>query len=160
MKPALATPTMISQAWTCLRTSIFFRQSDAKTNTRFGLTASRLCILASPAQLVSRPMRAQQCKRRKQLMEPASSFSTSCSEVACEVQPKRGGADRNLPFKSGRNGSKIGPYSQLRGQSVGRSQAAPEQIPLPRAHSGGPIPSGYGSKLRCLLLAQSGHAER
>jgi hypothetical protein len=29
---------------------------------------------------------------------------------------KRGVADSSLSFKSGRSGSKIGPYSQLRGQ--------------------------------------------
>ena len=53
-------------------------------------------------------------------MESASSFSTSRSEVVCEVEPKCGGADRSLSFKSGRSGSKIGPYSQLRGQFSGR----------------------------------------
>ncbi len=56
-------------------------------------------------------------------MESASSFSTSRSEVACEVEPKCGGADRSLSFKSGRSGSKIGPYSQLRGQVSGRRQS-------------------------------------
>jgi hypothetical protein len=56
-------------------------------------------------------------------MESASSFSTSCSEVACEVQPKRGVADGSLAFKFGRSGSKTGPSSQLRGQSAGRTQS-------------------------------------
>jgi hypothetical protein len=48
--------------------------------------------------------------------QSASSFSTSCSEVACAGQAKRGIADRSLSFKSVCSGSKIGPYSQLRGQ--------------------------------------------
>src|SRR5258708_34954224 len=56
-------------------------------------------------------------------MESLSSFGTSRSEVACEVQPKRGVADRSLSFKSGRSESKIGPYSQLRGQFAGRRQS-------------------------------------
>ena len=58
LKSAQPTPTMISKAWACLRTSIFIRQSDARTNTRADLMASRRCIFASPAQLVSRLMRA------------------------------------------------------------------------------------------------------
>ncbi len=81
--------------------------------------ASRHCIFASPAQQVSRSMRARQCKRRKRLSESASSLSTSCSEVAREVQPE---TQRSLSFKSGRSGSKIGPYSQL-GQSAGSRSA-------------------------------------
>jgi hypothetical protein len=106
---------MFSKARACLRTSIFVRQSDARTNTRADLMASRSCILASPAQLVSRLMRAWQCKRRKRLIESLSSLSTSCSKVTCEVQAKRGFAHRRLSFKFGRSGSKIGRYSPLRG---------------------------------------------
>jgi hypothetical protein len=123
LKPARATPTMISKAWACLRTSIFVPPSDARTNARVDLMVSRHCTLASPGQLASRLMRAQQCKRLKRLMESVSSFGTSRSEVACGVQPKRGVADRSLSFKSGRSESKIGPYSQLRGQFVGRRQS-------------------------------------
>ena len=88
LKPAQATPTMISKAWACLRTSIFFRQSGAKTNVRADLTASRHCIFAPPAQLASRSKRAWQCIRRRRLTEASASFRTSCSEVACEAQPK------------------------------------------------------------------------
>jgi hypothetical protein len=59
LKLAQAIPTMISKAWACLRTSIFFRQSHAMTNIPAGLMASRLCIFAAlPAQLASRLMRA------------------------------------------------------------------------------------------------------
>src|SRR5438046_8844064 len=71
---------------------------------------------------------------------------------------RRGGADRRLTFISGRNGSKIGPYSQLRGQSVGRSQTAPEQNPVASQPFRGADSVGYGSKLRSLLLAPFGHA--
>ena len=46
LKPAQATPAMISKAWACLRTSIFFRQSDAMTNVRADLMASRHWFLA------------------------------------------------------------------------------------------------------------------
>jgi len=85
-KPAWATPAMISKAWACLRTSIFFRQSDARTNIRADLTASPHCIFASPAQSVSRSTRALRCRRRKRLTGSVSSFSTSCSEIACDIQ--------------------------------------------------------------------------
>jgi hypothetical protein len=37
------------------------------------------------------------------------------SEIACEVQPKRGVAEPSLAFKFGRSGSKIGPALPLRG---------------------------------------------
>jgi hypothetical protein len=97
MTPAQATPTKISKAWACLRTSIFFRQSDAMTNVRADLMASRHCIFAPPAQLASRSMRAWQCIRRKRLTEASASFRTSCGEVACEVQPKRGDRDVASP---------------------------------------------------------------
>jgi hypothetical protein len=101
LKPAQATPAMISKAWACLRTSIFFRQSDAMTNVRADLMASRHCIFASPAQLASRSIRAWQCKRRSRLTESVASFRTSCSEVACEVQPKTRLSRSSLTFKSG-----------------------------------------------------------
>ena len=39
-------------------------------------------------------------------------------------------ADRSLSFKSGRSGSKIGPYSQLRGQFAGRRQSAIAVAPI------------------------------
>src|SRR5258707_8398321 len=74
-------------------------------------------------------------------MESASSFSTSRSEIACEVQPKCGGADRSLSFKSGRSGSKIGPHSQLRGQFSGRRQSGNSRRADRR---GGPIGGGGG----------------
>src|SRR3977135_4052455 len=76
-------------------------------------------------------------------MESASSFSTSRSEVACEVEPKCGGADRSLSFKSGRSGSKIGPYSQLRGQFSGRRQSGNSRRADRRGRS------MYGVSCRC-----------
>ena len=88
LQPSRATRARISKALACLRTSISSRRSDARTNIRACLTASRRCIFASPALLRSRLTRALQCKRRKQPVESVSSSSTSCSEVACEAQPE------------------------------------------------------------------------
>ena len=68
-KPASATPAMISKALACLRTSIFFRQSDARTNIRADLTASRHCIFASLAPSISRSTRASRRKRRERRRE-------------------------------------------------------------------------------------------
>jgi len=86
--------------------AFFVRQSDARTNTRADLMASRHCIVASPAHSWYPDRRESSCngKRRKRLMESASSFSTHAVIVACEVEPKCGGADRSLSFKSGSSG--------------------------------------------------------
>src|ERR1700744_5562079 len=43
---------------------------------------------------------------------------------------KRGVAECRLSFKSGRSGSKIGPYSQLRSQFAGRRQSARPVAPI------------------------------
>jgi hypothetical protein len=67
-----ATPTMISQAWACLRTNIFVHRFRARTNTHAHLMASLRCIVVSLAQFAS--MRTLPCKWPKRLMESASSF--------------------------------------------------------------------------------------
>ena len=96
-KPAQATPTMISKAWACLRTSTSVRRSGARTNTRADLMASCQCIFALLARAISRLLRTQQCKRQKRLMESASSLSTSAVKLHARFSRNAALPNRDSP---------------------------------------------------------------
>jgi hypothetical protein len=49
---------------------------------------------------------------------------------------KRGVADHNLCFKSGRSGSKMGPYSQLRGHLLEEDNRPQQLLAGATLHSG------------------------
>jgi hypothetical protein len=120
-KPAQATPTMISKAWACLRTSISVRRSDARTNTRADLMASCPCIFASLAQAISQLLRTQQRKRQKQLMKSASSLSTSAVKLHARFNRNAALPTTDSPSNLvvvGRKLDRIYPY-----EAVGRRQS-------------------------------------